>query len=133
MPVEILEEEYTPDKPGSAFTLQEWIATPPEVFDATEVYNAEIMPLVKQVEELCHKHRVPFYFRATLQADLTGCQARTTLFLGGLERATPELLAAARLEEFSMDYIGSMLSLLGACKKKYSRLQQEDEGVDNRE
>lgn len=138
MSVTVIEEDSADLNDDTApFTLQDWISAPFESFDNSEVYEQHIKPLIHQLEALCHEHRVPFYYRATISADRKGSTARTTLFLGGVGRATPELLAAAKLDEFSMDYVGSMLGLVGACKKKFSRHRAEGaidvEEVDNGE
>ena len=32
------------------------------IFDKTDVYQSEIAPLVKQIDELCGRNQIPFFF-----------------------------------------------------------------------
>lgn len=101
------------------FTTQDWIEATPDNFDLTKEAEAELLPLLKQIDEVCMRLNIPFVIRAVVKNEGGTNSAVTGMYLGGPTRATCEILAMSMLRNFSYDYLALLSGLADACNKKF--------------
>ena len=119
--------EYNPDGrnipdelKSEKFTLPEWVEAKNDVYDLQSVFDEQISPLMVQVENLCLEHGIPYTARFITAQTETGNSAIHVCNMGGVNRATPELMLIAKLEQMSMDFLKEGVGLLAASLRKYS-------------
>jgi hypothetical protein len=105
---------------SEAFSPKEWMTAELTHFNVEREYEAEVQPLLRALEAKCHELGMPFYFRATTGQDLTGSIARTTCYMGGVGKATPDLIALQMLNVLDHEYLMALFQLLQLCGEKYN-------------
>jgi len=111
-------------KDENSFSTEEWIHAIPDEYNLDEAFLEEVVPLLEQLEAKCRELNIPYYLRFVTIQDMTGNSTRAAYSLGGPVRATPELLAIARLEQLGAEFIEGTAVMLQATFAKYARLRE---------
>jgi len=103
-----------------AFSTEDWVAAKPATFDFSKEYEAEVFPKLKEIEAICQQYGIPFFTRFFFEQSPNGNSSSTVSYLGGAERATPELLALTLLNELDHDTPMQVAGLMMAAVQKFS-------------
>jgi hypothetical protein len=106
-------------KEEGAFTTDDWIAAKVEVFDHSAEFEAEIFPLLKQIEAICRRLNIPFHTRFFFEQSEHGNSSSTVSYLAGPGRATPEILALTLMSELGHDSPMQLAGLMMAASQKF--------------
>ena len=102
------------------FDTDEWIHANPAEYHLAEEYNTLVFPKLKEIEKLCQELGMPFFMRFFIEQTPDGNRSGTVSWLGGPDKATPEILALTMLDQLSQDTPMQMAALFGAAVQKFS-------------
>jgi hypothetical protein len=103
------------------FSIDKWSKVKLALFDRTEVFKAEIEPLLKAAQDLCHKHGISFFGIAGVSNDADGCGYAQAFSAGGdIENLTLEPLLMNILADASsnMERLVMIQAVTEAWEKK---------------
>jgi len=112
-----------------AFTTEEWVNAKPEVFDVSTTYDERLTPLIKEIEKICREVNMPFIMRFFTSQTEGGNSSHTIDFLGGVGRATPELLAATLITELDHESPMRVAGLMMAAVQKFGGEEVNPMGI----
>lgn len=107
------------NREAGEFTIEDWIAATPDIFDNHERFQAEVLPIIQQLEAKCKELGSPFALRVVVSQDAHGNSSNMGSWLGGANRATPEILLINSLQQFSPEFVAQLSDLLGICQRKF--------------
>lgn len=109
MPIEMLQNETA----GEAFTLADWENTLPEMFDAREAAEAELMPLIDAVMAKAGELGVPLALVGVTGQDDRGAYYLFRQQLISIRRAHGGILAVEPAAKGDLQYVASVMQAAG--------------------
>ena len=109
------------------FTLREWAETLPEHFDLSAAYDAEVMPLINQLQEKCSQIGMPIFILAASMQDGVGVQCVETAVM--LKGRTPSGMLAAKYAA-KMDEDGIEGVMIAAKIRSFAIFMAEQESAE---
>lgn len=114
-----MQEENKQAENEGSFTTEDWVKAEIDVYDNTERFSTEVLPIIQALEAKCVELGCPFYVRVVVAQNEEGNSSNVASYLGGASRATPELLAINSMQQFGPAYVESLRDFVNICAEKF--------------